>query len=100
MGTKLGIAPSDEGELNRILQRLYSDVKNNKEKDKPNNFTGLLEVISSESNIVSAIHKIKANKGSKTAGVDSKTMRDYLKKYYEEVILEVQNKLQRYEPKN
>lgn len=98
MGTKLGKAPCNEGELNKILQKLYSDVKDNKEKNKPNNFTGLLEVISSEPNIVSAIHKIKANKGSKTVGVDDKTIRDYLDKHYEEVILEVQNKLQQYKP--
>ena len=90
MGTKLGRAPSNEGELNKILQKLYSNVKENQKLNKANNFTGLLEIIESEANIVTAIHKIKSNKGSKTSGVDNKIIRDYLDKYYEDVIIEVQ----------
>lgn len=44
MGTKLGRAPSNEGELNKILQKLYSNVKENQKLNKANNFTGLLEI--------------------------------------------------------
>lgn len=98
MGTKLGRAPSNEGELNKILQKLYSNVKENQKLNKANNFTGLLEIIESEANIVTTIHKIKSNKGSKTSGVDNKIIRDYLDKNYEDVIIEVQAKLHNYKP--
>ena len=42
-------------------------------------FKGLLEIMSAEVTIITAIHNIKSNHGSETPGVDSKTMRnDYL----------------------
>ncbi|HFL3155997.1 TPA: hypothetical protein ACG3JU_000359 [Clostridioides difficile] len=98
MGTKLGKAPSNEGELNKILQKLYSNVKENQKLNKVNNFTGLLEIIESETNIVTAIHKIKNNKKSKTSVVDNKGIRDYLDKNYEDLVIEVQAKLHNYKP--
>ena len=41
-------------------------------------FTGLLEAMVSEVTIVTAVHNIKSNKGSKTAGVDKVKMDRYL----------------------
>lgn len=41
-------------------------------------FTGLLEAMVSEVTIVTAVHNIKSNKGSKTAGVDRMKMDKYL----------------------
>ncbi len=40
-------------------------------------FTGLLEAMVSEVTIVTAVHNIKSNKGSKTAGVDRMKMDKY-----------------------
>ena len=55
-------------------------------------FTGLLEAIANEVTIVTAIHNIKSNKGSKTAGVDKIKMDRYLQMPKEEVIrLKIKN---------
>ena len=98
VGTKLSKVPKTEKELNELLQDIYITAKQNYECDKNCNFTGILEIVASEPNIVSAIHKIKANKGSKTAGIDGKVITDYLNKNYDEVINEVKTKLYNYHP--
>ena len=98
VGTKLNRVPKNEKELNKLLQDIYTKAKTSYENDIESNFTGILEIISSEPNIVSAIHKIKSNKGSKTAGTDDMDITDYLKKGYDEVIKEIQTKLLHYEP--
>ncbi len=89
MGTKLNKVPATEKELNELLQNVYLMAEKNYEEKKQSNFTGILEIIASEPNIVSAIHKIEGNKGSNTAGVDKKVMSDYLEKGYDEVLEEV-----------
>lgn len=98
MGTKLNKVPTNERELNELLQSLFSTAKKNYDERKQSNFTGILEIIASEPNIVSAIHKLKGNKGSKTAGIDNKVMSDYLEKGYDEVIEEVRSKIYNYKP--
>ena len=98
MGTKLNKVPKNEAELKGLLQSIYEVSKSNYENDKENNFTGILEVIASEPNILSAIHKIKQNKGSKTPGVDGKIIRDYLDKGYDEVIADVRQMMMDYHP--
>ena len=98
MGTKLNKVPITEKELNELLQNIYLKAKKNYDERKQSNFTGILEIIASEPNIVSAIHKIKGNKGSNTAGIDQKTMDDYLSKNYDEVLQEVRNRLYCYKP--
>lgn len=80
LGTKLNKVPSNEAELNKLLQDIYLKAKENYESDINSNFTGILEIIASEPNIITSIHKIKANKGSHTAGIDDKEIDDYLKK--------------------
>lgn len=98
MGTKLNKVPSNEAELNKLLQDIYLKAKENYESDIESNFTGILEIITSEANIVTSIHKIKANKGSHTAGVDDKEIDDYLDKGFDEVIEIVRTKLYNYKP--
>jgi len=93
MGTKLNKVPATEKELNELLQNVYLMAKKNYEEKKQSNFTGILEIIASEPNIVSVIHKIKGNKGSNTAGVDKKVMSDYLEKGCDEVLEEVKSRL-------
>lgn len=55
-------------------------------------------MIASEPNIVTAIHKIKGNKGSHTAGVDGKVIDDCLNMKFDEVIELVRKKLYDYHP--
>lgn len=98
MGTKLNKVPANETELNKLLQDIYLTAKQNYDERKTSNFTGILEVIASEPNIITAIHKIKANKGSHTPGVDGKDIDDYLQKGYDEIIDLVKDNLKCYNP--
>ncbi len=98
MGTKLNKVPSNEAELNKLLQDIYLTAKKNYDNDNESNFMGILEIIASEPNIITSIHKIKNNKGSHTTGVDDEDIDDYLKKGYEEVIEIVRTKLYNYSP--
>jgi group II intron reverse transcriptase/maturase len=67
-------------------------------KDLPR-FKNLLEVISSETVILTAIHKIKSNKGSQTPGTYDETMREsILEQDYPDVISRVQTALKDYHP--
>lgn len=90
--------PKSETDFRQIQDKMYSVTKEalaNKMKPK---FKGLLEIISSEPVILSAIHKIKANRGSMTAGTDGKTIRDILNSSYEEVMERVNQMFKHYEP--
>lgn len=98
MGTKLNKVPATEAELRELLQDVYITAKKNYDEHKECNFTGILEVIASEPNIITAIHNIKSNKGSHTAGVDGKVIDDYLGRNYDELIKQVREQLFRYKP--
>ncbi len=98
MAQKL-VSPKSEPELRKLLDFLYAESKAAIDKGEKPSFKGLLEVISAETTIVSAIHNIKANRGSRTAGSDNETMqRDILEKDYHDVINRVQNALKDYHP--
>ena len=60
----LNVRFSKESDLKRIQDLLYE------KSGQKVSFTGLLEAMVNEVTIVTAIHNIKSNKGSKTAGVD------------------------------
>ncbi len=78
---------------------MYRLTKEALEKKDLPRFKGLLEVISSETVILTAIHKIKANHGSQTPGSDGETMREHiLEKDYPDVIARVQESLKDYCP--
>ena len=62
-------------------------------------FTGLLEAMYSEIAVVTAVHNIKSNKGSKTAGVDKIKMDRYLQMPRDELILLIQSCFKNYKPK-
>ena len=68
----LNVRFSNETELKQTLDFLY------KKSQEGVSFTGLVEAMSNEVTIVTAIHNIKSNKGSKTAGVDQIKMDRYL----------------------
>lgn len=92
--------PKTESELKEVLDKLYAETKECIETNDLPRFKGLLEIISSVPNILSAIHKIKANRGSQTAGSDGLKMRDsILERDYQEIIRLVQDSLNNYQPK-
>lgn len=62
-------------------------------------FTGLLEAMVNEVTIVTAIHNIKSNKGSKTAGVDGNKVDRYLQMPREELFLLIRSVFSNYKPK-
>lgn len=83
--------PKNETDLRDTLDALYLEAKTAKDGNKRPSFAGLVELMSSEVTIKTAIHNIKANKGSETPGVDGwKMQRDYLQKPYEWVIEDIQ----------
>ena len=58
-----------------------------------------MEAISNEVTIITAIHNIKANAGSKTAGVDRNKMDKYLQMPKEELIELIRSTMSNYKPK-
>ncbi len=90
--------PKTETELRDILDKMYQYSKEAFDTGSRPAFKGLLEIMSAEMTIVTAIHNIKSNHGSETPGVDDKTMRkDYLQKPYRWVIRDIQSAFQHYE---
>lgn len=70
------------------------------EKSKKNNnikFHSLVEKAMSIPTIITAIHNLKSNKGSKTAGVDRHTIKKYLEQNYDKTIAEVQQAFVKYQ---
>lgn len=88
----------DETELKSILDGFYVTTQKELEKGNTPSFKNLLELAKSEVLIVTAIHNIKSNRGSKTAGTDGEIINDIIQKQYPEVIREVQNGLNNYKP--
>jgi group II intron reverse transcriptase/maturase len=79
-------------DFQNVQDELYQQSKDN------TIFKNLVELIVSEQNIKLAYRNIKKNKGSKTAGVDGKTVR-HLAKWQDERLIEyVRKKLNWYEP--
>lgn len=89
----LSVRFSTEAEMKQTLDFLY-------EKSKEGiSFTGLVEAMVNEVTIVTAIHNIKSNKGSKTAGVDQAKMDKYLQMPREELIALIRDSFSNYRPK-
>jgi len=91
--------PTTESELRWLQDELYAESKGQLENGDLPRFKGLIELMSSETVILTAIHNLKSNKGSNTPGVDKKTMRkDILEKDYNKVITHVQEMFKAYKP--
>ena len=82
-----------ERQLQDALDGMYMEAKSGKR-----NFYGLLELARNPITIVTAIHKIKGNRGSNTPGVDGKRINDILQKDFEQVLALVQEQLDSYKP--
>jgi group II intron reverse transcriptase/maturase len=65
---------------------------------KSYNFKNLLEIITSEQNILLAYRNLRKNKGSKTSGVDGKTITDISKLETDDIVRIVQERLKWYVP--
>lgn len=91
--------PKTETQLREIQDKLYQHSKEVYDAGGRPAFKGLLEIMSAEPTIITAIHNIKSNHGSETPGVDSKTMRkDYLQKPFSWVVKDIQNAFRYFEP--
>ena len=85
---------SEYYDMQDVFDRLYAQAE---EKKK---FNSLLEIISSEDNILLAYRNIKKNDGSKTKGTDGRTI-DYYKEWSEEKFVNYfQGKFANYHPKS
>lgn len=82
----------NEAQLRNVLDTLYQKAK------EGNHFYGLLDLITNEQVILTAIHNIKSNKGSKTAGIDGKTVNDVLQMPKNEVFKLIHKTLIDYKP--
>ena len=78
--------------MQSVFDKLYDDSKQGKE------FTNLYELIVSRENILLAYRKIKNNKGSKTAGVNYRTIKDWHSADVENYVGYVRKRLQNYFP--
>ena len=84
--------PKTETELREIQDKLYQHSKEACDAGGKPAFRGLLEIMSAEATIITAIHNIKSNHGSETPGVDGKRMRkDYLQRPFPVIVREIQN---------
>lgn len=87
-----------ESDLQSFLDYLYATTKQVIDDNNLPKFKDLMEIAKSEITIITAIHKIKSNHGSKTAGTDSVTIPDILQEQYPEVIEMVRTSLDNYNP--
>lgn len=90
---KINAKFSNENGLHLYVDKLYEMSK------QGHYFTGLMEAITNEVTIVTAIHNIKSNKGSTTIGVDLNKMDKYLKMPYDELIIFINQSISNYKPR-
>lgn len=79
--------------MESIFDTLYAESRNGK------TFNHLMAIIESEENIKLAYRTIKRNHGSKTPGVDKKTMRNLAKLSEDEYVRLVKKKFSNYHPR-
>lgn len=95
---KLSI-PKSEEEFQKLKDELFEKTKTALAQNETPIFKNILEVAQCDAVILTAIHKLKGNKGSNTAGVDGETMRmDILNKDFKKVIKEVKCQFAHYTP--
>ena len=82
-----------EAQFQQVQDQMYQEARNGKR-----NFYGLLELVTNPVTIMTAIHRVKANKGRNTPGSDGKRIRDILNMDYDEVMQLVQQAILDYHP--
>jgi len=81
-------------DFQEIQDKLYAD------SGKGKSFNKLIEIITMPENIRLAYRNIKANKGSRTAGTDKRTISDLEKLCDEQLIKKIQQKFSWYVPQS
>lgn len=84
---------STEYGLQNTLDTMYQRAKAGNEP-----FYNLVELMLHEQTIMTAIHNIKSNRGSKTKGIDNKTIDHYLQMPYEELVEMLRKCILNYNP--
>lgn len=84
----------NEQELRNKLDGMYDKATNS---NKP--FFGLIELMSDTQTIITAIHNIKSNKGSMTAGIDGREVNYYLQMEADTLIRLIRTSINEYSPK-
>lgn len=84
----------NEERLIQVFDTMYENSKN-----KETEFYDLIELMKNEQLIITAIHKIKSNKGSYTVGIDNADINKYLKMSAPELIKLIQDMIDNYNPK-
>jgi group II intron reverse transcriptase/maturase len=75
-----------------VLDKLYADSV------RGNNFTRLMEIVTSRENITMAYRNISKNRGSKTAGTDGKTIRYFARFADDSLVCYIRKRLEHYVP--
>ncbi|GIN41524.1 group II intron reverse transcriptase/maturase [Heyndrickxia oleronia] len=78
--------------MTETFDSLYEDSKEGK------SFNRLYDIITSRENILLAYRTIKTNKGSKTPGMDKRTIDDFRKFSEEQLVAFIQKRLENYQP--
>lgn len=95
---KLSI-PKSEEEFYKLKDVLFEKTKAALSQNKKPTFKNILEVAQCDVVILTAIHKLKSNKGSNTAGVDGEKMDvNILSKDFRRVLREVKQQFKKYSP--
>ena len=81
-----------ELELKQLLDEMYQVAKDG------GSFYGLTEMLPNEEAVITAIHNIKSNHGSKTAGLDGKGIDEYLQMDKDDLINLIQEQIDDYNP--
>lgn len=76
-----------------MLDEMYTKAKENAEP-----FYNLIELMKHRETILTAIHNIKSNKGSKTVGVDDKDINEYLQMNETALLGTIRNYIDNYHP--
>ncbi|QJX80623.1 group II intron reverse transcriptase/maturase [Priestia megaterium] len=96
------VAPTTDRELKEKLDYFFektkSELSDESELWKTKGFQSLIEIAESKPVITKAIEKLKRNDGSMTPGVDNKTIKDFLKLNYDELVEFVRSSLKNYKP--
>lgn len=98
MAQKLDL-PKSEMDFRNLQDSLYQTTSSKLQSEELPRFRGILEVASSEPVILTAIHKLKANRGAETPGSDGESMRNnFLQEDYQNVMKRVQEAFKHYKP--
>lgn len=81
-----------EENLKQLLDEMYQEASNG------GNFYGITEMLTNKEVITTAIHNIKSNQGSKTAGLDGKSIDEYLQMDKDDLINLIQMQVNDYNP--